>query len=187
MNARRDAGLGAAALMLAVRDTVTQEFPGCVANVGDVQIEPGAFNVVPALAQVKLEGRSLDGDELDMLSARLTGLAQSEAERWNLDVDIRRVGLWAPAPTHERARRAFADAAARLGLSSMEMPSGAGHDAQVMAHDAQVMSKVTTSGMVFVPSDDGISHHPDEHTGMADCINGANVLLGAAVELARVL
>jgi N-carbamoyl-L-amino-acid hydrolase len=180
MDARRDAGLGAAALMLAVRDTVTQEFPGCVANVGDVQIEPGAFNVVPALAQVKLEGRSLDGDELDMLSARLTGLAQSEAARWNLDVDIRRVGLWAPAPTHERARRAFADAAARLGLSSMEMPSGAGHD-------AQVMSKVTTSGMVFVPSDDGISHHPDEHTGLADCINGANVLLGAAVELARVL
>jgi hydantoinase/carbamoylase family amidase len=180
MEARRDAGLGAAALTLAVRDTVMREFPGCVANVGDVQIEPGAFNVVPERAQVKLEGRSLDGEELEMLSNTLTGLAHREAARWNLDVDVRRVGLWAPVATHERARRAFGQAAARLGLSSMEMPSGAGHDAQVMA-------KVTTSGMVFVPSVDGISHHPDEHTSLADCINGANVLLGAAVELARVL
>lgn len=180
MDVRRDASLGAAALTLSVRETVMRDFPGCVANVGDVQIEPGAFNVVPERAQLKLEGRSLDGEELDVLSAALTELGHAEAARWNLDVEIQRVGCWAPAPTHEPARRAFTDSAARLGLSTMEMPSGAGHDAQVLA-------KVTTSGMVFVPSQDGISHHRDEYTSLQDCINGANVLLDAAVDLAQAL
>ena len=60
------------------------------------------------------------------------------------------------------------------------MPSGAGHDAQVMA-------RITTSGMVFVPSRDGISHHPAEFSSLEDCVNGANVLLGAAVALAGTL
>ena len=59
----------------------------------------------------------------------------------------------------------------------MEMPSGAGHDAQVLADVAPV-------GMVFVPSVRGISHEASEHTQSEDCVNGANVLLGAALELA---
>ncbi|MGI8712951.1 MAG: M20 family metallo-hydrolase [Solirubrobacteraceae bacterium] len=179
MDARRDAGLGAAALALAVRETVIRDFPGCVANVGDVRLAPGAFNVVPARAELKLEGRSLDDAQLDTLSGALIGLAHAEAERWGLEVEVTRVGRWTPAPTHTRARQAIAAAAERLGLSAIEMPSGAGHDAQVMA-------RITTSGMVFVPSRDGISHHRDEHSSLADCINGANVLLGAALQLATI-
>ncbi|HEX5194969.1 MAG TPA: Zn-dependent hydrolase [Solirubrobacteraceae bacterium] len=174
---RRDAGLGAAELILGVRELITRQFPGCVANVGDVRLHPGAFNVVPELARVKLEVRSLDDDELAALSAAARQLAASIAERWNLGLEIDAVGRWAPSPTYERARRAIAASAQRLGLHAIEMPSGAGHDAQVMA-------QITTAGMVFVPSRDGISHHPDEDTDLRDCINGANVLLGAALELA---
>ena len=59
----------------------------------------------------------------------------------------------------------------------MELPSGAGHDAQSLA-------AVTPSGMVFVPSSGGVSHDPAEHTAWEDCVNGANVLLHAAVALA---
>jgi beta-ureidopropionase / N-carbamoyl-L-amino-acid hydrolase len=180
MDVRRDAGLGAAGLTLAVREAVMRDFPGCVANVGDIQMQPGAFNVVPARAQLKLEGRSLDDEELDVLAAVLVRLAHAEAERWGLEVKVQRVGRWTPAPTHEQARRAIAMAAEQLGLSAMEMPSGAGHDAQVMA-------RITTSGMVFVPSQDGISHHPAEFSSLEDCVNGANVLLGAAVALADIL
>jgi N-carbamoyl-L-amino-acid hydrolase len=62
----------------------------------------------------------------------------------------------------------------------MELPSGAGHDAQVLAG-------VTPSGMGFVPSHRGISHDPAEHTSWDDCVNGANVLLRATVDLARSL
>ena len=61
---------------------------------------------------------------------------------------------------------------------TMELPSGAGHDAQSFA-------AITPSGMVFVPSKGGISHDPTEDTAWADCLNGANVLLNAAVRLAE--
>ncbi len=180
MDARRDAGLGAAQLALALRDAVARDFPGCVANVGNVTTEPGAFNVIPERAALKLEVRSLDDAELRALSAVIRDLAHDAARRWNLEVSIEPVGWWTPAPTHSRVREALASSAERLALSAMEMPSGAGHDAQVMA-------EITTSGMVFVPSHDGISHHPDEFTELADCINGANVLLGATVALAQTL
>jgi beta-ureidopropionase / N-carbamoyl-L-amino-acid hydrolase len=174
---RRDAGLGAASLILGLRELVLHDFPGCVANIGDVRFEPGAFNVVPGRAQLKLECRSLDDRELSELASAALELSRAEAERWGLEVRTEPVGRWTPAPTDARARRAIAHAAERLGLSAMEMPSGAGHD-------AQVMTRITTSGMVFVPSVDGISHHPHEQTSLQDCINGTNVLLGAAVELA---
>jgi N-carbamoyl-L-amino-acid hydrolase len=177
MEDRRDAGLGAAELILGVRELVTRDFDGCVANVGEVRLHPGAFNVVPEMARVKLEVRSLDDAELDALAGAARELAERIADRWGLGLDIDAVGRWAPSPTHERARRAIAGAAQRLGCSAIEMPSGAGHDAQVMA-------RITTAGMVFIPSHDGISHHPDEHSDLQDCINGTNVLLGAALELA---
>ena len=177
MEDRRDAGLGAAELIVGIRELVTRDFPGCVANVGDVRLYPGAFNVVPELARVKLEVRSLDDRELDALSDAARELAGRVAERWGLGLELDAVGRWAPALTDERARRAIAGAAQRLGYSAIEMPSGAGHDAQVMA-------RITTTGMVFIPSRDGISHHPDEHSDLQDCINGTNVLLGAALALA---
>jgi N-carbamoyl-L-amino-acid hydrolase len=180
MDARRDAGLGAAQLMLAVHETIRRDFPGCVANVGDVAIEPGAFNVVPQRATLKLEVRSLDEAELRSLAAVVGDLARDAAARWNLEVGVEPVGWWAPGLTHSRIREAVASSAAALGLSATEMPSGAGHDAQVMA-------RIVPSGMVFVPSRDGISHHPEEFTELQDCINGANVLLGAAVALATAL
>ena len=63
-------------------------------------------------------------------------------------------------------RAAFAVAAAELGLTTMELPSGAGHDAQSLA-------AITPSGMVFVPSQGGVSHDPAEHTAWEDCLNGA--------------
>ncbi len=100
------------------------------------------------------------------------------AAECRLDVEIDRVGYWAPAATDPDVRVAIQHAAEQLGLSSLAMPSGAGHDAQVLAD-------VVPVGMVFVPSVGGISHDPSEHTRWGDCLNGANVLLGAALELAR--
>jgi N-carbamoyl-L-amino-acid hydrolase len=180
MDARRDAGLAAAALMLEVRETVTRDFAGCVATVGDVHLEPGAYNVIPGVADLKIEARAQHDDELDRLSAAITELARAQARRWDLDVHIESTGRWSPEPTDPRMRAAIAASASRLGLTVMEMPSGAGHDAQVMA-------KVTASGMAFVPSHHGISHHPDEYSSLEDCINGSNVLLGATLALAEEL
>jgi N-carbamoyl-L-amino-acid hydrolase len=178
MDARRDAALGAARLVAGVRETVVRDFPGCVATVGDIRVEPGAFNVVPGQARVSLEFRSLEEDELDRLEAALLSLARREADREHLELDVEPVGRWTPVSLDQGLRSTITTAAAALGLSSLELPSGAGHDAQALA-------KVTRSAMIFVPSAAGLSHDPGEHTAWRDCVNGANVLLGAALELAR--
>lgn len=180
MEARQDALLGACAFVVDVHETIARDFPDCVANVGDIQVLPGAFNVVPSSAALKLECRSMQAAELDLLAGALIELARRHASRSGLSVEIEAVGRWDPVPTDERVRRAFADAARRLELSAIELPSGAGHDAQVLA-------KVIPSGMVFVPSVNGISHHRDEYTGLQDCVNGANVLLAATIALAQSL
>jgi N-carbamoyl-L-amino-acid hydrolase len=87
------------------------------------------------------------------------------------------VGRWTPVPCDPAVVDAVDAAARRLGLRAMRMASGAGHDAQALA-------EVTPAGMVFVPSIGGRSHDPSEHTPWQSCVNGANVLLGAALELA---
>ena len=178
MDARRDAAVGAAAFVLGVRETVIRDFCGCVATVGSIVTEPGSFNVVPGRANLRLECRSLDAFELDALELALIAQAHSAAREFGLDVNVERVGRWDPVPTDSSVRTAFTRAAADIGLTTLELPSGAGHDAQSFAG-------IIPSGMVFVPSVGGISHDPSEHTAWEDCVNGANVLLGATVQLAR--
>ena len=177
MHARRDAGLGAATYVERVYETVTGEFAGCVATVGRIELEPGAFNVVPGRARVSLEFRAGSNDELERLEQRLLDEAGAVAREHSLGLDVRPVGRWQPTPLDATVRVAIAGAAGRLGLSTLELPSGAGHDAQALA-------QVTPSGMIFVPSTGGLSHQPREHTPWEDCVNGANVLLHAALELA---
>jgi N-carbamoyl-L-amino-acid hydrolase len=179
MSARRDAGLGAAAFILAARQLVLENFPGCVANVGALRLESGAFNIIPGRAELALECRAVDPAELDRLQTSLLQRAQREAESFGLGLEVSALGQHAPAPMSQLAQQAIHEAAADLGLSTQTMPSGAGHDAQNLA-------PLCPSGMVFIPSVDGISHSPSETSRWGDCINGANVLLGAAMRLAGI-
>ena len=84
----------------------------------------------------------------------------------------------APAFMHEQVRGAFTEACDRLGLGHAPLASGAGHDAQCLA-------RICPAGMIFVPSVGGFSHSPREFTEWEDCVNGANVLLQAALILAQ--
>jgi N-carbamoyl-L-amino-acid hydrolase len=176
MDARRDAGLAAAVFSVAANALVVRDFPGCVATVGDMQFAPGGFNVVPGSARVSLECRSPEAAQLDALEAALLGEARAAAEHHALGVEATVVGRWAPATLDRSVREAIASAAAGLGLTTLELPSGAGHDAQALA-------AVTPAGMIFVPSTGGVSHDPREHTPWDDCVNGADTLLHAALEL----
>ena len=178
METRRDSGLAAAAFSLAVEELVTGRFPGCVATVGDVRLEPGAYNVIPHSARVALEFRSPELRTLDELERTLLARARDEAGRRRLELDVSPVGGWAPTALDPEVGETIERTAERLGLTSLRLPSGAGHDAQALA-------AVTPAGMIFVPSAGGVSHDPRELTPWDDCVNGANVLLGAALELAR--
>ena len=178
MDARRDAGLAAASFAVAAHEIVTRDFPDSVATIGDLALEPGAYNVIPATARVALEFRSGEAGELESLEAALLGAARSAAARRDVELEVAPVGRWEPTAFDPGVRDAIEAAAGELGLSSMRLPSGAGHDAQALAG-------VTRAGMIFVPSIGGLSHAPGESTSWEDCVNGANVLLGAALALAR--
>lgn len=177
MEDRADASLGASAFTLAAREKVRRDFPNCVVNVGQMNFEPGAFNIVPGAAELALEFRSPEAGQLAQLQSALLGLAESVANDYGLKVRVEAVGACEPAPMSGRAQAAVAVAAESLGLSHTAMPSGAGHDAQSLA-------PLTEAGMIFIPSRDGVSHSPKEFSEWQDCVNGANVLLRAALNMA---
>lgn len=178
MDARRDAAVAAARVILSVREIVVRDFPGCVATVGDVSVEPGAFNVVPGLARLALEFRSLDESELDAIESAVLARARADAEADGIGLEISPVARWQPTGLDPSVCGAIERAAAALGLTTKRLASGAGHDAQALA-------AVTPSGMIFLPSVGGVSHDPREYTAWEDVVNGSNVLLGTVHELAR--
>lgn len=177
MEARADASLGAAAFTLAARELVMRDFEDCVVNVGQMSLEPGAFNIVPARATLALEFRSTSTEQFGRLQVALLGQAQDEARRCGLTVTAEPIDDIAPTPTHVEAKSAITAAADSLGLRCLALHSGAGHDTQSLA-------RVTRAGMFFVPSAGAASHSPREHTDWEDCVRGANVLLHAAITMA---
>lgn len=177
MEDRHDASLGASAFTLAARELVMRDFPNCVVNIGKMDFVPGAFNIVPARVDAALEFRSPDEDEFNRLDKALLDLAAQEAARFGLELKTEFLGKHSPSMMSDEVRGAFAGACDELSLSHMHQPSGAGHDAQSLADLCPV-------GMIFVPSVDGASHSPREFTKWEDCVNGANVLLQAALRLA---
>jgi len=178
MESRHDAGLGASTFALTARELVLRDYDGCAVNVGQMRFEPGVFNIIPGLAELALEFRAPDPKRLGELEDALLTLAGLVARQYGLGLDLEPRGGCVPAPMSERAQAAIAAAADSLALTRTNLPSGAGHDAQSLA-------PITPSGMIFIPSRDGISHSPREFSDWQACVDGANVLLRAALKLAE--
>lgn len=174
METRLDASQGACAFTLAARQIVLEKFPGCVANVGEMEFSPGAFNIVPGRVDLGLEFRAPEATRLDRLESALLEAAKISADRYGLGLEIAFLGSHQPSPMSEQIQSAIKSACLELDLSHTSMPSFAGHDAQSLAHLCPV-------GMIFIPSVGGISHAPGEFSRWEDCLNGANVLLRAAL------
>jgi N-carbamoyl-L-amino-acid hydrolase len=170
MSRRRDALLSASELALAVNRVATT-LPGRqVATVGQIRAEPGAPNVIPGRVVMSLEIRDLAAAKIQEVFDAIGAEARRIAAARQTPIRFRESFKVAPAPTDERMRQIIATCAGDLGLHYKLMPSGAGHDAQDMAH-------IAPTGMVFVPSVLGISHSPKEYTSPVDMANGVNVLL----------
>jgi N-carbamoyl-L-amino-acid hydrolase len=178
MAERQDAMLAASHLTIAVRESVTK-FPGRqVGTVGKIEISPNAPNVVPGAATLIIELRDLSAEKLKTIADEIRARAAAIATATKTRIEILPASSNPPALADTRVQDLVARAAADLKLSSVRLPSGAGHDAQMMA-------QLTPMGMIFVPSIGGISHSPKELTSWQDCANGANVLLNAVLALDR--
>jgi N-carbamoyl-L-amino-acid hydrolase len=176
MGRRRDAMVGAARFIQTVQ-RIAGELPGRqVATVGRLVAQPGAPNVIPGRVDLTLEIRDLSMEGIERVYEAIVGASRVEEVETGTTIALERFYTSRAAPTDRRLRDLVERNAARLGLSSLRMPSGAGHDAQSMALICPV-------GMIFVPSVGGISHAPEERTELPDVVNGTNVLLGTLLEL----
>jgi beta-ureidopropionase / N-carbamoyl-L-amino-acid hydrolase len=177
MDQRHDALMAASELVLAVNAAATQVPGRQVATVGQIKAEPGAPNVIPGQVVLSVEVRDLDAAKIASVFERIRARANEIAQARGVTIAFRDLEATAtPALTDPRIQRAIDDSARTLGLTTMSMPSGAGHDAQDMAQIAPI-------GMIFVPSVGGISHSPREYTAPADIANGADVLLRTTLAL----
>jgi hydantoinase/carbamoylase family amidase len=177
MDLRRDALWGAADLVARVRTLGRDSGGRAVATVGRLAVSPGATNVVPGEATMTVEVRSADAAILDRVRSSVEEAARACAARYGLDVTA---GGWRaepPLPLDAGVRDAVLAAAGDLRMPITTMPSWAGHD-------AKILGMRVPAGMIFVPSDRGISHSPEEHTSWEDAARGAQVLCRAIERLA---
>jgi N-carbamoyl-L-amino-acid hydrolase len=114
--------------------------------------------------------------KIDRLFEAVAAEASALGEENGTSVELSEYYESMGAPTDARIRDLIAESAAELELTTMRMPSGAGHDAQSIAQIAPV-------GMIFVPSEGGISHSPQEYSRPEDIVAGVNVLLLSLLKL----
>ena len=179
MRLRRDAGLAAGEVAVAVRRIASELGGDQVGTVGSIRLHPSLVNVVAARAVVTVDLRNTDEQALQEAERRLAAELDRLAEAEGVTVTTRSTARFEPVTFDPAVVDLVAATAADMGLSVRRMPSGAGHDAQMMA-------RVCPTGMVFVPSVKGISHNPAEHTEPEDLVAGANVLLRTLVKLATI-
>jgi len=177
MNVRRDAGLALARFCVAIDDRFPALCgPRTVWTTGRIVLEPGAPSIIPGRAEMLFQMRDDDPDVIDRLEALLREMA-AEASRGRCSVAVERIRTGAPALMNAAFQQAIEAASATFaGGRSVRLPSGAGHDAQVLA-------TIMPAGMLFVPSRGGISHHWNENTADADIITGAEVFVDACRRL----
>ena len=178
MRDRRDAGLAAARLCVAIDDRFSASCgPRTVWTTGRITLDPGAPSIIPGRAEMLFQIRDDNSGIVERLEALLREIATETAVASGCSVEVERIRTGTPAMMDEKFQRAIEEAASDVADGkSTRMPSGAGHDAQVLA-------TIMPAGMLFVPSIGGISHHWSENTDDADIVKGAEVFVEACRRL----
>lgn len=177
MTLRRDPGVVAFRVGAFVRELATELGAPQVATVGRLELHPNLVNVVPATATFTIDLRHTDDAVLVEAERRTADFLAAAAASEGCAIETRSLARFDPVVFDEQVIDAVETAAERHGHRVRRMPSGAGHDAQMLA-------RVCPTGMVFVPSRDGISHNPAEYTAPDELEAGTNVLLDVMLELA---
>jgi len=178
MAVRRDAGLALAQFCVAI----DERFPGLsgprtVWTTGRITLDPGAPSIIPGAAEMLFQIRDEDPAVIDRLEDFLRSMAADVTAQGRCSVAVERLRTGAPAMMDAAFQQAIEAASLAFAAGkSLRMPSGAGHDAQILA-------TIMPAGMLFVPSIGGISHHWNENTADADIVTGAEVFVEACRHL----
>jgi allantoate deiminase len=171
MASRRDALAGAARIVLELRDEARSRGE-MTTNVGILTVAPGGFNVIPGTAEFTIDARAGDADVFARAEKFVRDTVERVAAEEQLELDVTETHRKPPTPLDPELQELLVEAAAAEGATARSMPSGAGHDAMILA-------KHVPAAMLFVPSRAGISHSPDEYTPPEQCELGARVLARA--------
>jgi N-carbamoyl-L-amino-acid hydrolase len=177
MRLRRDAGYLAASVNVFVRGLAREMGGDQVGTVGALSLRPNLINVVPNRAVFTVDLRNTDEAKLKEAEARVTAHIAEVAATERVEVEAKVLARFEPVIFDDALVDRVEQHAGALKLTTRRMPSGAGHD-------AQMMQRLCPTAMIFVPSVAGLSHNVKEHTEVVDLLAGAQVLANLMLELA---
>lgn len=176
MEMRQDALVAAAQTVLAVRNIARRMESQPVATVGYLTVSPNSVNCIAGQVQLTVDMRDLSKDVLEEMTQSLQQDLKFIALDTNTAIEMAPLLSVEPTLAAEHIQQTIASICQRLNLSHCSLPSRAGHD-------SLEIGRVTNMGMIFVPSQAGVSHSETEYTSPEDCVQGANVLLHTLLSL----
>lgn len=178
MGLRKDALQVATGIMQEVVNIGNRYPPYGRGTVGMVQVFPNSRNVIPGEVKFSIDLRNVSSELLDTMHQEILAFVELTSNNSGLHISVERVSYYPPCPFHPDCVDAVRNATATLGYSTMDVVSGAGHDAIYTA-------RLAPSGMIFVPCKDGISHNEIEDAKPEHLAAGCNVLLHAMLAKAQ--
>ena len=178
MNMRSDALLAASHIIIAANKFAKNK-KTAVATVGYVHAKPGVLNVVPGEARLGVDLRDIDKASLDELNLELRNFVGELSRELKFSYEIRELSSDEPVKLSEHSINLLEDEAKKLGIKTLTLPSGAGHD-------AMNLTKLASSvGMLFIPCVDGISHNVKEAINFKDAVAATKILTNALIRLSN--
>jgi allantoate deiminase len=177
MSLRRDP-MAAAAQIIIVIEEEARRTGTTVGTVGQLHVYPGGINVIPERVEFVLDLRDLKAEVRDQVWKAIAVRAETIAKERNVRVTTERLQEMPPVLCSDEVKRAAEAACQKLGYPSFWLPSGA-------AHDSVQLAPICPIGMIFVRSQDGVSHSPAEWSTKEDCAAGAEVLYHTVWQLAQ--
>ncbi len=176
MDGRQDALVAAAQIVLFVQSIALKMPSRPVATVGFLTVAPNAVNIVPGQVELTVDMRDLSQACLDQMKELLDQELKAIATHTNTQITISPILVVEPTPAADSVQKIIEKTCQQFALSYCHLPSRAGHD-------ALEIGRFTDMGMIFVPSEAGVSHSGEEYTSPEQCVHGANVLLNTLLQL----
>ncbi|WP_130805979.1 M20 family metallo-hydrolase [Senegalia massiliensis] len=177
MNNRKDALVAASKFIISIEKIAKNIGESTVATVGELKLSPNASNVIPGFVEISVDIRSTKEESINNVYNDFKSEIEKIKKELDIDIEVIKTLYTPPVDLSEENIKLMENISEKLGYKYLKMNSGAGHDAMNMAH-------ITPTSLIFVPSENGLSHHPDEFTKPKDFEKGIELMLNTIVELA---